>query len=561
MSSEVCERLSAEPARLLGWELYCLEHGTNMRGDVLDVSASGTPSSRAALVAALRTRGFALLRLAPEQRAEVGDYARHSRAFFAVQDAALKASAIALPAGSGVVASYLAAGDASARALSSTREYVSLTLPPPGRAAATGTPATQPEPEPKSVASAPQVPGGCEDFARAAVRMTKLCQGLADGLLAGIAAEMGVPCELLRSERGADTLAAFCYHPPRADADADGGSSDSGSGESTTAVTATMLPIHVDMNLLTLQLPSDVPGLQVLNVTPHENNDQDDDDHGEWLNVEALPLDYDMVLFAGAPLHRLTAGFIPACSHRVVAPPRCSMARGGAPSKRVSTVFKQKLADDAVLRTSEVLRCATAARPGSVSAVAGGRGGGGRWVAPAAAIMTLPGMGGGGDDIITDTTLRQMEVAAALHNLAQECPELSQAAAPPGEGSEQSLGGEQQLSTSLSRTVAVWRRRGEGLGLSVAADGTVLRYTGIGDGDGAGKRAGVPLGGCCLPPSLRPSPPQSPSHERMRGVRGCNPLMFEDADRCRLAHRRCERRPCQRPSSPEAAALHHYRQC
>eukprot|EP01047_Picozoa_sp_COSAG01_P011414 COSAG01_NODE_499_length_16240_cov_43.337092_6_plen_381_part_00 len=321
---------------LAAWELYCLEHGTNMRDDVLDVSASGTPSSRAALVAALRTRGFALLRLAPEQRAEVGDYARHSRAFFAVQDAALKASAIALPAGSGVVASYLAAGDASARALSSTREYVSLTLPPPGRAAATGTPVTQPEPEPepepKSVASAPQVPDSCEDFARAAVRMTKLCQGLSDGLLAGIAAEMGVPCELLRAKRGADTLAAFCYHPPRADADADGGSSDSGSGESATAVTATMLPIHVDMNLLTLQLPSDVPGLQVLNVTPHENDAQDDD-HGEWLNVEALPLDYDMVLFAGAPLHRLTAGFIPACSHRVVAPPRRSMAGGRCPQQ------------------------------------------------------------------------------------------------------------------------------------------------------------------------------------------------------------------------------------
>jgi hypothetical protein len=71
-----------------------------------------------------------------------------------------------------------------------------------------------------------------------------------------------------------------------------------------------------------------VPGLQLLDVAAAASGSSAG---SGWIEVESplLALDYDLVLFAGAPLHRLSAGYIPACrSVRVAAMPYAMPCRG-----------------------------------------------------------------------------------------------------------------------------------------------------------------------------------------------------------------------------------------
>jgi hypothetical protein len=259
------------------------------------------------------------------------------------------------------------------------------------------------------------------------------------------------------------------------------------------------------MNLLTIQVPSTNPGLEVLDVNAASASDATDNDttvaenatpaaedaasigacdratdqahaHRGWLSLEALiespPQGVDLIAFCGAPMHRLTAGYYPACSHRVVAAP--------GQTTRVSSVYKHKVGDGAVLRTQAVIDAARAAGCVDMS----------NWKSRTAAVLR-PSAGTGHPFLllepleegkaIVDAELRQLEVAAALHNLVEMRPELI-----PG------VAGHAEAAAEVDRKhFPLYREPGEKLGASVAADGTILGYT---RSDSAAARARLPKG-------------------------------------------------------------------
>jgi len=235
-----------------------------------------------------------------------------------------------------------------------------------------------------------------------------------------------------------------------------------------------MLPVHYDMNLLTLQLPSDSPGLELLDIAAASSGATEGTQSSGWVDVEALPQApaFDLVVFGGAPLHRLSAGFYPACSHRVVA--------AADQETRVSTVFKLKVAPGARLQTQAVVDAACAAGRDLAD-----------WLAPAAAVLR-PSAGAGHPFLslepetgcaIADMELGQLEVAAALHNLAELRPEIAPQHSAPAPNADAAAGG--------PREFVLRREPGEKFGASVAADTTLLKYT---SERGAAARAGLPLG-------------------------------------------------------------------
>lgn len=478
-------------------------------------SDASIPSGRrlkdpAGLATALRDHGFALLSLDSDAREILRHYKAQTSAFFDAPVADKLATAERLSA-SGAASTFLPAGDGAARALASRREMFALTLRPDNRhddrltAAATAGEnrltrhaALEPEPEP-----APKGPNlSC--FGDAAGAMGQLCQTLAEELLRELALDMGVPPSLFRPEAAVGqaqqpqhSLTAFHYL---------GADSCQRPHEASDRV---MLPTHYDMNLLTIQVPSASPGLEVLDVDTAIAPDTADNDttsnatpatvgargtgvcdqatdqahaHRGWLSLEALiespPQGVDLIAFCGAPLHRLTAGYYPACSHRVVAAP--------GQTTRISSVYKHKVGDGAVLRTQAVIDAARAA--GHVAMT--------DWTSRTAAVLR-PSAGAGHPFLllepleegkaIDDAELRQLEVAAALHNLVEMRPELISGAAATSCPS-----GHAEAAAEVDRKdFPLHREPGEKLGASVAADGTILGYT---RSDSAAARARLPKG-------------------------------------------------------------------
>lgn len=491
-------------------------------------SDAGAPSGLcltqpAGFATALREHGFALLSLGSSgARETLHRYKAQTAAFFAAP-VAEKLSATEQLNASGFASTFLPAGDVAARALASRREMFALTVrsdvchddsSTAARAAdqhrlVRHAALVEPEPEPDEPEPEPELvlpTSPC--FGDAAAAMGRLCQNLAEVLLTELASDMGVPPSLFQPEAPLSTatdspkqtqqmqqaqhsLTAFHYL---------GTDSDELPGNE--ASDDVMLATHYDMNLLTIQVPSDSPGLEVLDVdatvaTAAADGDADVSGrvvagstdacdrtgdrvhaHHGWLSLEALkespPPSVDLIAFCGAPLHRLTAGYYPACSHRVVAAP--------GRSTRVSSVYKHKVADGAILRTQAVIDAARAA--GHVAMH--------NWTSRAAAVLR-PSAGTGHPFLmlepleegknIEDAELRQLEVAAALHNLIEMRPELL-----PGGAN----GGQAEASAELERKhFPLQRAPGEKLGASVAADGTILRYTGS---DSAAARARLPKG-------------------------------------------------------------------
>ena len=462
---------------------------------------------------ALREHGFALLCLGgADARETLHHYKAQVNAFFEASVVDKLATAERLSR-SGVASTYLPAGDLAARALASRREMFALTVRPDThhdtdesrllRYSAVAMPEPEPEPEPQ----APVLP--C--FGDAAEAMARLCQALAEELLTELALAMGVPPSLFRPEAthpaacGAPEQTHQAQHPPHSLTAFHYLGADPHECPADEAADQVMLAAHYDMNLLTIQVPSASPGLEVLDVdatvagaaadghtsvpvhaTPsaegaggpaarNRTADQAHAHHG-WISLEALnespPLGIDLIAFGGAPLHRLTAGYYPACSHRVVAAP--------GQSTRVSSVYKHKVADGAILRTQAVIDAARAA--GHVAML--------NWASRAAAVLR-PSAGAGHPFLlleplergkqIDDAELRQLEVAAALHNLVEMRPELM----PRGDS-------EAEPEADLERKhFPLHREPGEKLGASVAADGTILGYTGS---DSAAARARLPKG-------------------------------------------------------------------
>lgn len=266
-----------------------------------------------------------------------------------------------------------------------------------------------------------------------------------------------------------------------------------------------MLATHYDMNMLTIQIPSESPGLEVLDIavatdpttTSPPVTEAAVAAHCGWISVESLMLpageSFDLIVFAGAPLHRLTAGYFPACSHRVVAAP--------GKTTRVSSVYKQKVADDATLSTQVVIEAARLAGTVDMST----------WTAQAAAVLR-PSVRADHPFLalepsetvrIDDMELRQLEVAAALHNLAEMRPEL---AGGSGQGTPETVavdvapagfiraeveGVTWEEMERLRTVVILERAKGENLGASMAKDATILGYA---NADSASARAGLPIG-------------------------------------------------------------------
>ena len=449
---------------------------------------------RERFAAALRQHGFALLSLAGNSQARetIQRYKAEASAFFDAPAASKLAAAEHLRS-NGVAGKFLPAGDVAARALASRREVFVLAVPEGDKhkqqARAAGEErlarlAGPPEPAPE-----PEAPAlGFGDAAQAAGR---LCQALAEGLLTELAVDMGVPPPLFRpvepdrptTEPGQaqHSLTAFHYLGGGAREPADDAS--------------VMLPTHYDMNLLTIQLPSTSPGLEVLDVAAvagagamtnsAESGGGGDSTaaasrahaHRGWISLESLELlptqAVDLIVFCGAPLHRLTAGYYPACSHRVVA--------ADGLSTRVSSVYKHKVADGAMLRTQAVIDTARAAGKVSLS----------NWTAQAAAVLRPTASAGHPflllepleeGEQLEDVELRQLEVAAALHNLAEMRPELL---------ATDTAAAAAHVQQRERQDFSLQRMQGEKLGASVAADGTILGYTAS---DSAAARARLPKG-------------------------------------------------------------------
>lgn len=464
----------------------------------------------AGFATALRDHGFALLSLGGvDARETLHHYKAQANAFFKAPVADKLATAEWLSR-SGVASTFLPAGDLAARALASRREMFALAVRPDSRQDADQSRSVQyaahvvPEPETET---APVLP--C--FGDAAEAMARLCQALAEELLTELALDMGAPPSLFQPEATHPTAPSApeqthqAEHPPHSLTTFHYLGADSHQQPADEAADQVMLAAHYDMNLLTIQVPSTSPGLEVLDVdatvatiaadghttvpvhaTPsaegaggpavrNRTADQVHAHHG-WISLEALkespPLGTDLIAFGGAPLHRLTAGYYPACLHRVVAAP--------GQATRVSSVYKHKVADGAILRTQAVIDAARAA--GHVAML--------NWASRAAAVLR-PSAGAGHPFLlleplergkqIDDAELRQLEVAAALHNLVEMRPELM----PRGDA-------EAEAEADLERKhFALRREPGEKLGASVAADGTILGYTGS---DSAAARASLPKG-------------------------------------------------------------------
>ena len=257
----------------------------------------GGPTATAAadkLVGSLRARGYALLRAPPAGKAVLTDYCASITRFYNGDDAA-KAAALR---DCGHAVEYKCGGDAGARAIASRREILTYTR-------------------------SGEAEGGCgcecrADRERGALEgsceaVMELCRGAALLALRAVADSLRVeralleetldPAELPLGGRGHDTLNAFKYHREKT-ADA----------ESQVAVA---LDVHYDMNLLTVQLPnSEHMGLQLLDTRRAAAAASGGSGGPAWVDVERWVGAFDLLLFAGAPLHRLTAGFIPACCHR-----------------------------------------------------------------------------------------------------------------------------------------------------------------------------------------------------------------------------------------------------
>ena len=467
------------------------------------VAVDGRVEDRELLATELRQHGFALLRIQdPEAKCTVARYRADTAALFNQPMSAKSAAVEQINCSGGVTAKYLQAGDGAARALASRREYFALDIADTDIA---GTPQTL----------------DATGVGSVMIAMGQLCRTLAAGLLADLALHMGIPEALLqpapkpaaddaagRGQPATHSLTAFHY--------LDGNQQPLANGSANTHV---MLPEHYDMNLLTVQVPSASPGLEVLDCSAIAHCSSDLNGLAAssspastysaavaaaancgWVPVESLQGEtgesFDLIVFAGAPLHRLTAGYYPACSHRVIA--------ASGQTTRVSSVFKHKVADGALLRTQAVIDAARNAGAVEMSS----------WTARAAAVLQFSG---GRDhpflslvpprpsaDPIEDIELRQLEVAAALHNLAEMRPDLLPTTMPEPQlhGAPESLVRNEGARTTGAaaaagpdadqlRLLPVNLADGEKLGACVAADGTILGYTGE---NTVAELAGLPRG-------------------------------------------------------------------
>lgn len=211
-----CVRLASAPsARPIAtpreWEVV-----PPMSFQSFSVASDGRLEDRGGVATSLRQHGFALLQISdPEAKQTVRHYKTAASAFF---DQPVEAKVAATErlngsgSGAGVTATYLPAGDGAARALMARREFFALGMTDGGGAAspiqeaidagaarvtqlasAAGAAAgAEPEPEPE--------PEGNTDggFHGAALATGRLCQALAEGLLAELAESMGVSPVLFR---------------------------------------------------------------------------------------------------------------------------------------------------------------------------------------------------------------------------------------------------------------------------------------------------------------------------------------------------------------------------